>query len=179
MEAKALGEKIFGDDDTISEEERTEQAKKVFDAVMTGFPVLKQAIAGCKLRAKKVGYTETILGRRRHFPNLRLPKYEFVAEEGYVNPDIDPLDPSTFDVPDGIPERIQKALYSEFMSYKYNGQVYKRIKQLHEQDHIKVINNSAKIAEAERESWNAVIQGKPYRFNCPFTVNSITQRCAI
>lgn len=159
MEEKALGEKIFGDDDSISDEEKTKQAKKIFDAVMNGFPTLKRAIAGCKARAKRVGYTETILGRRRYFPDLRLPKYEFIAEPGYVNPDIDPLDPSTFNAPEGIPERIQKALHSEFMSYKYNGQIYKRIKQLHEQDHIKVINNSSKIAESERESWNAVIQG--------------------
>ena len=159
MQGKALGEKIFGDDDSISEEEKTKQANKVFDAVMAGFPVLKQAIANCKARAKQIGYTETILGRRRHFPNLRMPRFEFKAEDGYINPDIDPLDPTTLDAKDDIPERIQKALYKELVSYKYNGQVYKRIRQLHEQEHIKVFNNTSKIAESERESWNAVIQG--------------------
>lgn len=159
MQGKALGEKIFGDDDSISEEEKTKQANKVFDAVMAGFPVLKQAIANCKARAKQIGYTETILGRRRHFPNLRMPRFEFKAEDGYINPDINPLDPTTLDAKDDIPERIQKALYKELVSYKYKGQVYKRIRQLHEQEHIKVFNNSSKIAESERESWNAVIQG--------------------
>ena len=159
MQGKALGEKIFGDDDSISEDERTKQANKVFDAVMTGFPVLKKAIADCRARTKQIGYSETILGRRRHFPNIQLPLYEFVAEEGYVNPDINPLDVNTLDNKEEIPERIQKALYKELTSYKYTGQVYKRIRQLHENNHIKVINNSKKIAEAERESWNNVIQG--------------------
>lgn len=159
MEAKSLGEKIFGDDKSISEEERTATAKKVFDAVMTGFPVLKQAIAGCKMNTKRCGYTETILGRRRHFPNIQLPQYEFKPEKGYINPDIDPLNPATFQGNDGIPQRIQDALLKELKSYKYKGQVYRRIRELSDVHHIKVIDNSKKIAEAERESWNAVVQG--------------------
>ena len=160
MEAKALGEKIFGDDKTISEEERTATAKKVFDAVMEGFPVLKAAIASCKLTTRKTGYTETILGRRRHFPNIQLPEYDFEPMKGYVNPDVDPLNPATFNIEnDGIPQRIQEALRRELKSFKYRGQVYRRIKELAEHEHIKVIDNTSKIAEAEREAWNAVIQG--------------------
>lgn len=156
MEAKSLGEKIFGDDKSISEEERTATAKKVFDAAMTGFPVLKQAIAGCKMNTKRCGYTETILGRRRHLPNIQLPQYEFKPEKGYINPDIDPLNPATFQGNDGIPQRIQDALLKELKSYKYKGQVYRRIRELSDVHHIKVVDNSKKIAEAERESWNCV-----------------------
>lgn len=159
MEAKSLGEKIFGDDKSISEEEKTAMAKKVFDAVMNGFHVLKAAIAGCKRRTKELGYTETILGRRRHFPNIQLPEYSFEPMKGYVNPDIDPLNPATFTDDDGIPERIQEALRREFKTFKYKGQVYRRIKELAEYEKIKVIDNTGKIAEAEREAWNAVIQG--------------------
>ena len=158
MEAKSLGEKIFGDDDSISEEEKTAQAKKVFDAVMTGFPVLKKAIADCRARVKQVGYTETILGRRRHLPNIQLPVYEFKPEKGYINPDVNPMDVDTLEDINEIPQRIKDALYKELTSYKYMGQVYKRIRQLSEEDHIKVFNNSSKIAEAEREAWNATIQ---------------------
>lgn len=159
MEAESLGQKIFEGDESISDEEKTATAKKVYDAVMEGFPVLKAAIAGCKENTKRCGYTETILGRRRHFPNIQLPQYEFKPEKGYINPDIDPLNPDTFKDTEGIPLRIQKALLSELKSYKYKGQVYRRIKELSEVHHIKVIDNSRKIAEAERESWNAVIQG--------------------
>lgn len=179
MQGKALGEKIFGDDDSISEEEKTKQANKVFDAVMAGFPVLKKAIADCKTRTKQIGYSETILGRRRHFPNIQLPIYEFKPEKGYINPDVNPMDVNTLEDINEIPQRIKDSLYKELTSYKYMGQVYKRIRQLSEEEHIKVFNNSSKIAEAERECWNATIQGKPKRLNCPFTVNSITQRCAI
>lgn len=159
MEAKALGEKIFGDDDSISEEEKTATAKKVFDAVMSGFPVLKKAIADCRTRTKQIGYSETILGRRRHFPNIQMPMYTFKPEKGYINPDVDPMNIDTLEDINEIPQRIKDALYKELTSYKYMGQVYKRIRQLSEEEHIKVLNNSSKIAEAERECWNHVIQG--------------------
>lgn len=153
MEAKALGEKIFGDDDSISEEEKTATAKRVFDAVLEGFSTLKKAIASAKYRARTIGYTETILGRRRHFPNAQLPLYEFTAMKGYVNPDIDPLNPETFNAEAGIPKRIQDKLYKELSSYKHKGQVYRRIKELAAEG-IKVTRNENLIKEAERQSWN-------------------------
>ncbi len=127
--------------------------------------------------AKKYGYIETILGRRRHIPDMMLPEFEFLPMPGYVNPDIDPLDISTLDCGNEIPKRIQIALYKELTSYKYFGQVAKRIKSLAENDHIKVINNKFKISEATRQVVNSIIQGEPNRLNCSFAVNCITHRC--
>lgn len=159
MSIQSIGNDLFGDDDSISEEEKTKKAQKIFDAVMKGFPALHNAIEGAQAKAIKVGYTETILGRRRHHPDMQLPRFEFKAEEGYINPDIDPLNVDTLVNKDDIPERIQQALHKEFASYKYNGQIYKRIRQLHEQEHIKVINNSKRIEDARRQIWNSIIQG--------------------
>ena len=65
------------------------------------------------------------------------------------------------------------------MGYKYFGQIIKRTKELAENDHIKVINNRFKIAEATRQVVNSIIQGKPNRLNCPFAVNCITHRCVV
>ena len=108
--------------------------------------------------ARKHGYVETILGRRRHIPDMQLPPFEFKAGKGYVNPDIDPLDPSTLQNKNEIPERIVKQLEKEFASYKYFGQIKKAIDRLND-EHIRVINNSRKITDASRKCVNSIIQG--------------------
>ena len=158
MSHQAIGEKIYGDDDTITEEEKTQKAKEIYEAAMEGFPDLQKAILGAQYRAAKYGYTETILGRRRHFPVLQFPDYEFKPEKGYINPDVDPLNPDTFKDKNEIPLRIQNALLKELMSYKWKGQVYRRIKELSEIEHIKVIDNTHKKDETKRQIFNAVIQ---------------------
>ena len=106
-------------------------------------------------RASKIGYTETILGRRRHLPNMTLPEFEFKALPGYVNPDIDPLDPNTLKSKNDIPERIVSALTAEFSKYKYFGQIVRRTRELRDQ-HIRVINNRNKINDATRQVVNCV-----------------------
>lgn len=142
-----------------SDEKKVKQAQYVYDSVLNAFPALRQLMIRSQQFAKKHGYVETILGRRRHIPDMMLPDFEFAPMPGYVNPDVDPLDVSTLSGSNEIPERIQKQLYKELTSYKYFGQVAKRIKELAENEHIKVINNRYKISEATRQVVNSIIQG--------------------
>lgn len=162
-----------------SAEKKVKQAQYVYDSVLNAFPALRKLMINAQNCAKTKGYVETILGRRRHIPDMMLPDFEFEPMTGYINPDIDPLDVSTLDNTDDIPDRIKTSLYKELTSYKYFGQVAKRIRELAENDHIKVINNRFKIQEASRQVVNSIIQGKPNRLNCPFTVNPITQGCVV
>lgn len=159
MSVMTIGESLFGSNKEMSEEDRTKEAQKIYDAVLTAFPNLKAFMIKAQSDARKYGYVETILGRRRHIPDMQLKPYEFKAGRGYVNPDIDPLDPSTLQNKDEIPERIVKQLEKEFSKYKYKGQIYKRIKQLDEEEHIKVISNVKKITDASRKCVNSMIQG--------------------
>lgn len=142
-----------------SDEEKVKKAQNVFDSVLNAFPALRKLMINAQNCAKTHGYVETILGRRRHIPDMQLPEFEFKPIAGYVNPDIDPLDISTLDNQDSIPQRVVDKLYKELTSYKYFGQVAKRIRQLAEEDHIKVINNRFKIQEASRKCVNSIIQG--------------------
>lgn len=176
MSVQSIGQDLWANDDSMTDEEKTKKAQKIFDAVMTGFPQLRDAILGAQHKARTLGYTETILGRRRHHPDMQLPEFEFKAMSGYVNPDIDPLDASTLTNKADIPQRIVDQLTKEFKSYKYYGQIVKRTKELYEQK-IKVTNNQHKISEASRQVWNAVIQGE--QRHRPYLFNFITQRCAI
>lgn len=151
----SIGDQLYGNDKSLTDEEKTAKAQKVYDAVMNNFPGLRSAMLHAQESARKQGFTETILGRRRHLPDMTLPEFEFKAMPGYINPDIDPLDPSTLDKRSDIPDRIVKQLTDEFSKLKYYGQIVKRTKQL-EEEHIRVINNRPKITDATRQCLNCV-----------------------
>lgn len=154
----SLGENLFGARKDMTDDQKTKAAQEVYDAVLEAFPNLKAFMEKAQRDAKKYGYVETILGRRRHIPDMQLKPFEFKAAKGYVNPDVDPLDPSTLQNKNEIPERIVRQLEKEFASYKYYGMVVKATKRLAE-DHIRVINNSRKITDASRKCVNSIIQG--------------------
>ena len=105
--------------------------------------------------AKRKGFVETILGRRRHIPDMQLPEFEFKANKKYVNPDVDPLDVNTLKSESDIPDRIKKDLLSEFSKYKYFGQIARRTRELYDQG-IEVKNNRPKIQDASRQCVNCV-----------------------
>ena len=159
MSTKTIGDSIFGKNKQMTDDQKTKEAEKIYDAVLGAFPSLKAFMQQADECARKYGYVETILGRRRHIPDMQLKPYEFRAGKGYVNPDIDPLDPKTLKKKNELPERIVAKLEKEFANYKYKGQIYKRIKELEEVDHIKVINNTSKIAKAQRKTTNSRVQG--------------------
>ena len=154
----SIADQLYGKRTDMTDEEKVSKAQEVYDKVLNSFPHLRNAMIGAENQARTKGYVETILGRRRHLPNMQLPKYEFTAMPGYVNPDIYPLDLSTLDNKDSIPPRIVKQLTKDFESLKYWGQVVKRTKELSEQK-IRVINNTKKITEESRKTLNSIIQG--------------------
>ena len=153
-----IADQLYGKDDSLSGEDKIKKAQNVFDSVMKAFPGLRDLMMYSQDFATKHGYVETILGRRRHLPDMQLPPFEFVALPGYINPDIDPLNPDTLKNKSSIPDRIVKQLTQEFNSYKYFGQIAKRTKELYEQK-IKVINNRNKINDATRQCLNSRVQG--------------------
>lgn len=156
----SIAEQLFGTRTDMTDEQKTTQAQKIYDSVLNAFPNLRKFMLASQDMARTHGYVETILGRRRHIPDMQLPEFEFKPLKGYVNPDVDPLDVSTLqDTRNEIPERIVHQLEQEFKGYKYFGQIARRTKELYEEDHIKVINNRPKITEATRQCVNSTVQG--------------------
>lgn len=155
----SIADQLYGKRDDMTDEQKQKAAQKVFDAVMNAFPGLRNLMINTQNHASQYGYTETILGRRRHLPDMQLPEFEFKAMKGYVNPDVDPLDVSTLENRDEIPKHVVDDLKKEFGKYKYYGQIAKRTKQLYEEEHIRVINNRPKINDATRQCVNSVVQG--------------------
>ncbi len=155
----SIADQLYGKRDDMTDEQKQKAAQKVFDAVMNAFPGLRNLMINTQKHASQYGYTETILGRRRHLPDMQLPEFEFKAMKGYVNPDVDPLDVNTLENRDEIPKHVIDDLKKEFSRYKYYGQIAKRTKQLYEEEHIRVINNRPKINDATRQCVNSVVQG--------------------
>lgn len=156
----SVGEQLYGKNKEMSDEEKTKAAQKVFDAVLNAFPNLRSLMINTQKFVKQHGYTETILGRRRHLPDMQLPEFEFKPQKGYVNPDVDPFNKDTLQNTSEIPQRIIDQLTDEFKGYKYFGQIAKRTKELSQEEHIRVINNRAKINDASRQVVNSIIQGQ-------------------
>lgn len=153
-----IAEQLFGTDDSLTQEQKTAKAQKVYDSVLTAFPRLRAFMSQMQSLARKQGYVETILGRRRHIPDMQLPEFEFYPMPGYVNPDINPLDLSTLANKEAIPRRIVNQLEAEFKQYKYFGQIARRTRELADQK-IRVVNNRSKIQDASRKVVNSVVQG--------------------
>lgn len=150
-----IGEQLYGKDTSLTPDDRTKKAQKVYDAVLNAFPQLRALMHSAQAHARKYGYTETILGRRRHLPDMQLPPFEFKAEPGYVNPYIDPLNIATLQDSNELPQSVVDSLTREFSQYKYYSQIQNRINELHNM-HIRVINNKKKITDATRQCVNCV-----------------------
>lgn len=153
-----IGEQLFGKNHDMSDEDKTKEAQKVYDSVLNAYPDLRDFMTGAQNLVRHRGYTETMLGRRRHLPDMTLPRFEFKPLPGYVNPDVDPLDLDTLSNATSIPQRIQDELTKEFEGLKYYGKIAKRTKELYAK-HIKVINNTRKITDATRQVVNSIVQG--------------------
>lgn len=156
----SIAEQLYGGNKTMTTEQKTAEAQKVYDAVMGAFTGLRDFMLKSQQFAHDHGYVETIFGRRRHIPEMTLEPFEFKPLPGYVNPDIDPLNPATLANKDEIPAHVVKALQQEFSRYKYFGQIAKRTKDLYENHKIRVINNRAKINDGSRMVVNSRIQGE-------------------
>ena len=145
---------------SIAEQLRTttKKAQAIKDSVFKGFPAIPKFEEDSLDMAYEKGYVTTLWGRKRRLPDLQLPEYEFKWKDG-APPDDDLLD---FDLeesmtPPEVPEDIQQK-YIRKLRKAYFGQKRKIFEEANKEG-IWVIDNSGKIAEAQRKCVNARIQG--------------------
>lgn len=118
-----------------------EEAQRIIDLFFESFPKVKALIEYYLNKARRDGYVTTVWGRKRRLPDLTLPKFEIKGEEGQ---EIDEDDARKWQV------RLNQA--------KWNKEVNQIKKEAREMGY-KVIDNRMKIADAERQVLNSVIQG--------------------
>lgn len=121
-----------------------EEADEMLNAFYSQYEGVKKAIDFSVSHCKKHGFVEDIAGRKRRLPNIQLPKYQtmFITEPTINNKSA---------------ERILRAVLNskEKLSKEELTELRKRAKE----NNIIIISNEEFIKKAERQSFNARIQG--------------------
>lgn len=131
------------------------EAQRLKTNLFNRFPEIQQFEQDSLQMAKDLGYVTTVCGRKRRLPDLQLPEYEFKWEDGY-EPVGDILDFDELDVE--VPYSKQKF----YITKLHNARGWKQrnaVFELAKKEHIQIISNQGKIADATRQCVNARIQG--------------------
>ena len=132
-------------------------AKQIQDDFFNAFPGIKKLTEKLFQFAFENGYIETVWGRRRHLPDMMLEPYEFSWIDG-VSTDTDLLDFASESVVGEVPNDLC-LYYMEAMDKCYGFKQKAKVLEHARKDNIKIVDNTRKIADAERQTINTPIQG--------------------
>ena len=135
------------------------EASKVMEDFFKQFPKVADYIVYVQQHAIDYGYTETATGRRRRLPDMSLPEYTFEYIDASKNETFDPLDFSgESKVSTEVPEHIAEQYWAE-LERAWGYKKKQAIKDRAREEGIRIHDNGGKIADAERQCLNSVIQG--------------------
>lgn len=136
-----------------------EEAQLIIDRFFKAFPKVEKWIKDTHEKVKRVGYVEDWLGRQRKLPNINLPKYEFynLNEVKDTEKNFNPLFGCSYRQDVDFENKVE-VYKSKLAKAKWGKQVKEIILEAKENG-VEIKNNSNLIAEAERQSVNAIIQG--------------------
>lgn len=137
----------------------TKEAQQVMTDFFKQFPKVAEYIVFVQQHAIDYGYTETAMGRRRRLPDMTLPEYTFEWTNASKDTAFDPLDFEAEDNEAGqVPEHLVEQYWAE-LDRAWGFKKKNAIKERALQEGIKITDNGGKIADAERQCLNSVIQG--------------------
>lgn len=152
---------LYGMSDTTLAEElniSVQEAKDLMESFFKGFPKVKEFINKSQNFARENGYIKTNWGRKRRLPDIMLEPFEYEYVNGISN-DFDPL--SGFD----NSEEEKQEVSQEIKDY-WNSKLLRANKKSRQflirqalSENIKITDNTSKIAQAERQIVNSIIQG--------------------
>lgn len=133
----------------------TKEAQEIIDQFYKGFPKVKEWVDNTQSGCKQRGYTETLWGRRRRLPDIQLPPYEVRLCKA---------DPSTFNPLLGVKDFPTEdspliAKYSKLLQKPIGKKDFDDLKVIAAREGVELLNNMGFIAQAERQSVNARVQG--------------------
>lgn len=135
----------------------TQEAQGILDKFYNDFPSVKQWTERTQAEAHRVGYVEDLWGRRRQLPNILLPRYEIKDLKATTNARFNPL----LNVPDRVETRSNPLVdkYTKALQGEISLRDFYKLKDEAQTHSIEIKGNTELIAEAERQSINARIQG--------------------
>lgn len=138
----------------------TKKAQAIKDSVFKGFPAIPKFEQDSLRMGRELGFVTTLWGRKRRLPDLSLEEYEFRWKDG-APPTDDLLDFDAMNAPEynnaEVPIDIQQKYLKKLR--KVWGSEKRKIFEEANKEGIWIIDNGAKIADAERQCVNARIQG--------------------
>ena len=135
------------------------EAQKVVDDFFNSFPKIKTWVNDTQENAKKTGYVEDLWGRRRRLPDIQLPRFEVKFKDPSLNKntDFNPLLGSKGLVVNNTPDII-KEYEARILRCSKKTETDALISEASAKG-ISIRNNTGFIAQAERQSVNARVQG--------------------
>lgn len=132
------------------------KAQEIFDKIMVSFPGLPKFMKDSEMMATKLGYVETVWGRKRRLPKIQLPPYEF-KYIGNAPANFDPLNFDT-EVTNEVDATTQLK-YTNELNRVYGYGNKKALIDKARKEGIEIKDNGGYIAEATRQCVNSRIQG--------------------
>ena len=148
-----------------------EEAQKILNKIDKVYPTLTKWKQDIIQRTRELGYVETMWGKRRHLPDIKLPRYEidFLYDDqgNKILPSCFEEDPFDWNLPENktytlndIPKSIKDYISSKLnKKYVSRGEVFALQKELKDKYKLYLKDNGNKISTAERQAVNARIQG--------------------
>ena len=136
-----------------------EEAQEILDKFYREFPAVKKWTDETQANAHKKGFVEDLWGRQRQLPDIQRPKFEVYlkGERGSTLNTFNPLFGTKGFVVKEKPAVLIK--YEKLVQEIQNRKDADRLKKQAEAEGVEILNNQGFIAEAERQSVNARIQG--------------------
>lgn len=136
-----------------------QEAQEIQDKVFKSFPGIAKFIEDSQEFARQYGYVEDRWGRKRRLPDMQLPKLDVVVEDITKLPQYNPLaDETELENLEYVDDETWYYFIDKFNGCKWYSQK-KKVCQEAESMGYKIIDNSRKVADAERQCVNARIQG--------------------
>ena len=127
------------------------EAQEVYDKIMNSFVNLKKLMDDSQDMARRLGYVETIYGRRRHIPDMQLEPYEVISTtDKYFDPFFDSKELGVETILDKRINMYKHELLTCFWKKRPD------LKAKIVQDGFKVIENTKRIGDATRQCVNCV-----------------------
>ena len=129
-------------------------AQGIIDRFFKAYPKVEKWIKDTREFARKYGYVEDWYGRRRRLPDINLPRYTVKQTKNSIKESFNPLIGGSDKEDSTLIEKYQQLL-EKAKTKESVDEICKRAKF----EGIDIKNNNGFIAQAERQSVNARVQG--------------------
>lgn len=147
--ASSIAEQLYGKtDDKEQAKQNMEKAQAIKDKVYVAFPGIKIFEDESKRKALLYGYVTDLWGRKRRLSNYQLPRLEFfyIGSKGEILKNME------------VPSVLKNQYTQQYNNLKWDNK-REFIETLKAAEQILIIDNSSKIADAERQIINSQVQG--------------------